>query len=161
LSAEEPPLPEAQHVCRYCGFVIEDPGQDCAALDDGRCLLVSLDGPTASLMGARRRAAVSIADVDALEDGARCPRCHTPVAAVGTPTIPVEFLAGDELGLAPQERGGERVPVFGWRCDRHRVRVVLPAPAELAPDSYRSVDVNLAEDEATVGVPAPLLEVVR
>lgn len=24
-------------VCEFCGFEIEEPGQPCAALDDGRC----------------------------------------------------------------------------------------------------------------------------
>ena len=32
LEADSDPL-----VCDICGFPIEEPGQDCPALDDGRC----------------------------------------------------------------------------------------------------------------------------
>lgn len=118
---------------------------------------MSLDGPRASLMGVRPRLAIDVPEVDDYTEGAWCPRCNRALHAIGTPRVPVDLLVDDELALALQDAGVEDVPAFGWRCDRHRTTVVLPAPYAIAPDPYRPVDATLDGDETTLAVPAPFL----
>jgi len=118
---------------------------------------VSLDGPRCSLMGVRPRLAIELPEVDDYTEGAWCPRCNRELHAIGTPGVPVELLVDDELVLALQDDDVETVPAFGWRCNRHRVDVVLPAPYAIAPDPYLAVDADLDDDETTLAVPAPFL----
>lgn len=40
---------------------------------------------------------------------------------------------------------GEKIPVYGYRCDRHRDPHVLPAPASISPNGYERVSLTLAD----------------
>ena len=119
---------------------------------------MSLDGPAASLMGARPNLAVELPDVDEYSEGAWCPRCNRKQTVVGTPPVPVDLLVDDALVLALQEDDVDTIPAFGWSCDRHRFDVVLPAPYVIAPDPYRPVDATFDGDDVTLAVPEPFLE---
>ena len=86
------------------------------------------------------------ADVDDYGAGARCPDCGLDV----TDQEGVHHVPGDVVnGLAI----GQEVPVFGYRCDRHRQPHVLPAPVALAPSSFEIVRLEVG-DGLEAGRPA-------
>lgn len=118
---------------------------------------MSLDAPPSADLGLRPRVAVVVPEVDAYTEGVRCPRCQREHHTVGTPGVPVEIVADDELVVALQADDVDELPVFGWRCDRHRVDVVLPAPFAIAPEPYRPVEATLDGEDLTLAVPAPVL----
>ena len=118
---------------------------------------MSLDGPAAAMMGRTPEVAVDLPDVDDYTEGAWCPRCNRKLTTVATPGVPVELLVDDELVLALQDDDVDEVPAFGWRCERHRTDVVLPASYAIAPETYRPVDADFGGDEVTLAVPAPFL----
>lgn len=75
---------------------------------------------------------VQAAVVDDYDDSARCPYCGLSVAdQEGVHDIPSGLVEGFSVG--------QEVPVFGYRCDRHRQPHVLPAPAAIAPSSFETV----------------------
>lgn len=112
------------------------------------------------MMGVSPDIAVDIPDVDDYEEGAWCPRCNQRLVAVGTPQVPISLLVDDQLVLELQEADVETIPAFGWKCDRHRLDIVLPAPHVVAPDRYEPVDADFDGDEITLAVPEPVLEEV-
>jgi hypothetical protein len=94
------------------------------------------------------RTVVVRADYDEYLDAAYCPLCGGEADDVGTPHVPARLL---------EETIDEDLPVFGWRCDCRRVDVVLPAPDDVAPDHFESVDVLIDGEVIAVATPEPAL----
>lgn len=118
---------------------------------------MSLDVPPSGDLGLRPKVAVELPDVDDYTEGVTCPRCNRSLHAVGTPGVPVETIADDELVSRLLAGDVEHVPAFGWRCSKHRVTVVLPAPFAIAPESYEPVDATIEDRKTTLAVPEPFL----
>lgn len=117
---------------------------------------MALEAPGAGGLGFFKELIVVPAILDDYTGEAECPKCHrTPT--VGTPHIPVEVLVDDELVLDLQAVGLDGVPVYGWRCQRHRRDVVLPAPYDQAPSTFDPVEARLDEQRLTLAVPRPFL----
>ncbi|CCQ34329.1 hypothetical protein HLRTI_001510 [Halorhabdus tiamatea SARL4B] len=94
------------------------------------------------------RVAVVAPDVEVYDTLAvYCPLCGQALEEWGTPRVPTTLLA-------PTFEADE-VPVFGYRCPHHRREdVIVPAPAVIAPESYRRVEATLdGVDELTVALP--------
>ena len=97
-----------------------------------------------------RPAKVSGYDLDAF-----CPVCgHRVDETEGDHGIPRSVIDGEHLGIFESVDG---VPVFGYRCNRHRVDHVLPAPASVSPDEYEAVTLDL-EGGFEVGAPPDVVE---
>lgn len=76
------------------------------------------------------------ADVDDYGDDVRCPDCGFDVGdQEGVHHVPSDVVDGLTIG--------QEVPVFGFKCDRHRQPHVLPAPAALAPSSFVTVHLDV------------------
>ncbi|WP_135806419.1 hypothetical protein [Halorussus marinus] len=95
------------------------------------------------------RTIVLIADYDEHLDAAFCPLCGTDVTStIGTPTVPAGLL---------EAHVDDDLPVYGWRCECRRVEVVLPAPVEVAPDHFASVDAQSNGETVSITTPEPAL----
>ena len=121
---------------------------------------VALESPGAGGLGFFDELAVAPAIIDEYTGDAECPQCHRE-PTIGTPHVPVELLVDDDLVLDLQAAGADGVPVFGWRCRRHRRDVVLPAPFDEAPTTFDPVEADLGEQRLTLAVPRPFLTNVR
>ncbi|KOX92831.1 hypothetical protein AMS69_10255 [Haloarcula rubripromontorii] len=102
------------------------------------------------------RVCVRSPDVPDHEDEAFCPVCGRGCKeSVGTPQIPADVLLDHDVLAAV----GDEIPVFGYRCDRHRAaEFVLPAPVALAPESFVPVDAEIDGEVIAVAVPDPVHE---
>mgnify|MGYP000324331691 CR=1 FL=1 len=88
-------------------------------------------------------------DVDPHSGVVRCPLCGQVLETVGTPLVPRRFLA--DVGVDRDE-----IPVFGYRCEAHRhEHVIIPAPADRAPESYSRVDARLDDRDGAMPVAVP------
>jgi len=95
------------------------------------------------------RTIVLLADYDEHLDAAFCPLCGADVTStIGTPTVPADLL---------ETRVTDDLPVYGWSCECRRVDVVLPAPAEDAPDHFRTVETRIDGETVPVATPDPAL----
>ncbi|MFC7077854.1 hypothetical protein [Haloarcula halophila] len=89
-------------------------------------------------------------DVLPYDDTALCPICSQRVDDIGTPAVPVEFLAD------PAAVDGDQAPVYAYVCGRHRGRdVVLPLPMALAPDVAVGLSARVEGETRPVAVPEP------
>jgi hypothetical protein len=119
---------------------------------------MSLDAPHARGIGLPTNVQVVKPDTD----GGRfaCPRCQRSLtdSNVGTPRVPSEILDEDSLVLSFQEADQDRIPVFGWTCERHRRETVVPAAYDDAPEPYAPVEADLDGRKMTIAVPNPVFE---
>lgn len=98
---------------------------------------------------------VVMAELERFGTRVGCPVCENPIAAaVGTPSVPSRILCDREIRAAV----GDEVPVYGWRCRRHRSHDVRAlAPAAFAPSSYESAAAVVGGELVEVAVPGPVL----
>lgn len=76
------------------------------------------------------------ADADDYDSSVRCPDCGLDIdEQEGIHHIPSDVVDGIAIG--------QEIPVFGYRCDRHRQPHVLPAPVALAPNSFETVRLEI------------------
>lgn len=101
-----------------------------------------------------RRVSVCQPDVAEYDSVAFCPLCGREVTP-GTPRAPASVILDGEVAAGLDDK----VPVFGYECDRHRgTDVILPAPVSLAPDSYVPVDADVDGEVTGVAIPEPVHE---
>lgn len=93
---------------------------------------------------------IELAGFDEWSGQLECPICER-VLSVGTPRIPLDSIEGQAAA------DGGKLPVFGARCDRHRESVFLPAPADVAPESFDVVDAEISGEYQTIALPKPVL----
>lgn len=98
---------------------------------------------------------VAMAEIDRFGTRVGCPVCENPIAAaVGTPSVPSRILRDRAIRAAV----GDDVPVYGWRCRRHRSHDVRAlAPATVAPESYESAGAVVAGQVVDVAIPGPVV----
>lgn len=92
--------------------------------------------------------------------GLACPRCQRPLTDedIGTPRVPTDILVEDSLVLDLQEAEVDRVPAFGWRCERHRRDIIIPAPYDDSPEPYAPVEADIDGRKMTIAVPKPVID---
>lgn len=119
---------------------------------------MSLDAPHARGIGLPTNVQVSTPAAD--YDGFACPRCHRSLTDddVGTPRVPSDILVDDALVNALRAAEVDRVPAFGWQCERHRRETVIPAPYHEAPAAYAPVDAEIDGQQTTIAVPTPVID---
>lgn len=101
------------------------------------------------------RVTLAMAEFVEFDNTVLCPICGRSVQSdVGTPSVPSHILADGDLA----EQIGEEVPVFGWRCRRHRSHEVqVLSPADLAPEGYATVTAAVDGEGVEIAVPQPAL----